>query len=407
MYDNRLEHIIDLLDAKRTLTDEELAQLMQDDEAMSVVKDICCMQQATSRRCNDEQQKLDVDQAWEQLSAQMDAEESTATQESTTVNFMPEENDNPQPSRKSAVRYMLYAIAGIAACALIVMGFYSYVNTPVPTDPHLVYEQTLEEDTSITMTSTSNDEPVRVKGESQNLAQSQSPQLRSKILQALGYATDDVPTERYTINIPAGKSYQMTLPDGTQVWLHAGSKLTYPTAFIDEERSVYLEGEAYFKVTHDPRHPFVINTDNVVARVLGTELNVSSYKNEPAHVALIIGKVVVTSKKGDATVHLVPGQGATLQADETSFAVRSENMDGYEYWRNGYIYYDDTPLEEVARAVGRWYNVSVVFDDLSLKNLKIRYFCERSESLHRAVEILNHFDSFQVKMQDGKLHIHR
>ncbi len=407
MDNNRLEHIIDLLDAKRTLTDAELAKLMQDDDAMSVVKDISCMQQATARRCNDEQHKLDVDTAWQQFSAGINTEEEA---DGSVVPVQEEAltpRDTNEPRTRNMARYMLYAIASIAACAIIVMGFYSYFNTPMPTDPHLVYEQSEDADTGITMTSTSNDTPVQIKGESQNLAQAQTPQLRSKILQALGYATDDVPTERYTINIPAGKSYQMTLPDGTQVWLHAGSKLTYPTAFIDEERSVYLEGEAYFKVTHDARHPFVINTDNVVARVLGTELNVSSYKDEPAHVALITGKVVVTSKNGSNAVHLQPGQGATLNTDADNFSVFTENMDGYEYWRNGYIYYDDTPLEEVARAVGRWYNVSVVFDDLSLKNLKIRYFCERSESLHRAVEVLNHFDSFQVKMQDGKLHIRR
>lgn len=401
MNDKRLDEIIDLLDAKRNLTDEELAQLMQDEETVSVVEDTSAMRQAAARRCEEETPRLDIDQAWKDLSDRLDDEEETTTGEEETI------DSEPSSHRHKTVRYVLYAIAGIAACVFVIAGFYSYMHTPKPTDPHLVYEQELNADTCVTMVSSNNDEPVVVKGESQNLAQAQAPQLRSKILQALGYSTENVPTERYTINIPAGKSYQMVLPDGTQVWLHAGSKLTYPIAFIDQERSVYLEGEAYFKVTHDAKHPFVINTDNVQARVLGTELNVSSYKGEPAHVALITGKVVVSLKDGGDKVHLQPGQGATLNVDNSTFTVAAENMDSYEFWRSGYIYYDDTPLEEVAKAIGRWYNVSVVFDDLSLKNLKIRYFCDRSESLHRAIEVFNHFDSFQVKMMDGKLHIYK
>lgn len=401
MNDKRLDEIIDLLDAKRHLTDEELAQLMQDEETVSVVKDVSAMRQATSRHSEEETPQLDISQAWKDLSNRLDDEKETATE--TEDVFGPESSSR----RHQTVRYVLYAIAGIAACVFVIAGFYAYLHTPKPTDPHLVYEQQLNADTCVTMVSSNNDEPVEVKGESQNLSQAQAPQLRNKILQALGYSTENVPTERYTINIPVGKSYRMILPDGTQVWLHAGSKLTYPVAFIDQERSVYLEGEAYFKVTHDAKHPFVINTDNVQARVLGTELNVSSYKGEPAHVALITGKVVVGHKDGGDMVCLQPGQGATLNDDNATFTVTAENMDSYEFWRSGYIYYDDTPLDEVAKAIGRWYNVSVVFDDLSLKNLKIRYFCDRSESLHRAIEVLNHFDSFQVKMKDGTMHVYR
>lgn len=399
MDENKLDNIIELLEAPEELSDKQLAQLVQDDEAMSVAEDILNLKQATARKCHDEHPVLDVDTAWNDLSARLDDE----TMEVET----PVDDDDEQPGdndrRRRILRHAFYTIAGIAASVVIVLGFYSYLHTPEPQDPHLVYEKDLNADTCVTMTSTSHDEPVEVKGDKQNLAQ--APAVRNKIYEALGYSTDDVPTERYTINIPAGKSYQITLPDGTQVWLYANSKLTYPIAFIDHERSVYLEGEAYFKVAHDASHPFVINTDNVEARVLGTELNVSSYKNEPAHVALITGKVVVSGKGGGKPVKLQPGQGVTLQGE--GFCVAEENMEGYEFWRNGYIYYDDTPLDVVARAVGRWYNVSVVFDDLQLKNLKIRYFCNRTESLHRAVELFNHFDSFQVKMKDGVLHIYK
>ena len=226
----------------------------------------------------------------------------------------------------------------------------------------------------------------------------------SRILQALGLEDKDVAMQKNTVTIPAGKSYNIVLADGTKVFMYAGSRLTYPVAFSGKERRVYLEGEAYFKVTKDKEHPFIISTEKAEAKVLGTELNVSCYKGEPCHVALLTGSVLVSDKKESRSVKLVPGQGVTVN-ENAPLAMSVENMDTYTYWLQGFIYYDDATLAEVTKNIGRWYNVNVVFDNEALKNLKLRYFCQRSESLERAVELLNSYGRFKAILEDETLHI--
>ena len=194
------------------------------------------------------------------------------------------------------------------------------------------------------------------------------------------------------------------LPDGTKVWLYADSKLTYPLTFSGKERAVYLQGQAEFDVTHDASHPFVVITDKLDARVLGTEINVSCYPDEAAHVALLRGIVAVSVNKSDQSVTLRPGQGVTLQGNG-SLAVAEENMDTYEYWKNGYLYFDDQPLTIIAKNLERWYRVPFDIDNPSLAQKRLRFFCLRSESIDRALELLNHFSGIEAKRSGDAVHI--
>lgn len=122
-------------------------------------------------------------------------------------------------------------------------------------------------------------------------------------------------TQTHVLTIPRGESFKVVLCDGTEVWLNANSNFVYPTAFIGNERIVTLEGEAYFKVTKDPKRPFIVKTKNIQTRVLGTEFNIRSYSPEDTHVVLINGKVEVSNTKGGSYTRLYPGEDAHLQSD--------------------------------------------------------------------------------------------
>ena len=119
--------------------------------------------------------------------------------------------------------------------------------------------------------------------------------------------------ETHTLTTPHGKDFKLTLADGTIVWLNAESRLEYPSRFVGSERRVKLTGEAYFQVTKDASHPFVVETEQLQARVLGTELNVRSYKAADSQVTLINGKVEVCADpaKNEYT-QLLHGENALL-----------------------------------------------------------------------------------------------
>ncbi len=405
---DKLEDIIDWLEPSKEPTDEELASLMQDGDAMSDIKHILNVQQAVARQgAAEEGLPFDLDKEWGKVSAFIDKEEEGETEEKPVGE---QDAEMEEPSRRSRL-IPLYAAIGIAASLLLffVIRQSSQVDTPTATqNTALVYQRdSAAAQVAMLTSSDKSHAPRALQGEGIVMPKSEqqpATSAASRILQALGLGGEDAATQNNTVTIPPGKSYTITLSDGTKVYMYARSRITYPAVFYGNERRVYLEGEAYFKVTKDKAHPFVISTEKAEAKVLGTELNVSCYKGEPCHVALLTGSVLVSDKNATRSVKLVPGQGVTVN-DNTPFAINAENMETYNYWLAGYIYYDDTPLTEIAKTLGRWYNVNVVFDNEALKTMKVRYFCQRGESLDRAVELLNSYNLFKASVEGETLHI--
>ena len=414
---DKFDELLDWIEPGKELTDEELASLMQDGDAMSAFKDVQTSQQAINRHAAAEEGlPFDLDQEWAKVSAMMKEEETSDEVLSSEGSGKPQEESAEamiEEMPRKRFSKPLYIIIGVAASLLLIFiidKFFLASNTEVavPQNTACVFQRdTTAAQFAILTSSDSRTAPQVLQGQGIIMPKSEQQPAASattRILHALGFEQDEVALQNNTVTIPAGKSYNITLADGTKVFMYAGSRLTYPVAFSGKERRVYLEGEAYFKVTKDKLHPFVISTEKAEAKVLGTELNVACYKGEPCHVALLTGSVLVSNKKESRSVKLVPGQGVTVNAD-APLSICSESMDTYNYWLSGYIYYDDTALAEIVKSLGRWYNVNVVFDNEEMKSLKVRYFCQRNEPLERAVELLNSYGKFKVSIEGETLHI--
>jgi transmembrane sensor len=203
-----------------------------------------------------------------------------------------------------------------------------------------------------------------------------------------------------TITIPRKKEFQLTLADGTVVWLNSESQLSYPSRFGKGERIVRLRGEGYFKVTHDAAHPFVVQTENINTRVLGTEFNIRNYYSTDSHVTLINGRVEVSNTQSGKRVMLSPGQDAFLNPNG-NFSVARIDIDQYVEWKDGYFYFDNKPLVDIMRDLGRWYNVSVIFMRPSLKNIHMHYLAKRNKSIEEAIFLLNSLNKVNVTLKNG------
>ena len=164
--------------------------------------------------------------------------------------------------------------------------------------------------------------------------------------------------ERYnTLNVPAGGQYRLALPDGSKVWLNAGSSLTYPTVFAGKKRTVSLTGEGYFEVTKDPMYPFEVTAGENSIQVLGTHFNINAYSDEPVlMVTLAEGSVRVNDK---ATLR--PGEQAQVNHG-AEIKIVAADLEKELAWKNGLFIFKQTQLDEVMRQVGRWYNCEVKFE---------------------------------------------
>jgi len=170
-----------------------------------------------------------------------------------------------------------------------------------------------------------------------------------------------------SIETPRGGQYQVVLPDGTNVWLNAASKLTYPTRFNSKQRIVKLSGEAYFEVAHDPDRPFHVLFAGQDVRVLGTHFNINAYPDDKeSKTTLLQGSISLTKSGAQQPVLLIPGQQATLpQLGE--IAIHVVNTDQVVSWKNGYFQFDDMNISSIMKVLGRWYDVSIQYKNVDQK----------------------------------------
>ena len=209
--------------------------------------------------------------------------------------------------------------------------------------------------------------------------------------------------QTHSIVIPRGETFKLILCDGTEVWLNANSKLVYPTAFIEKERTVFLEGEAYFKVTKDAK-PFIVKTDYLQTKVLGTEFNVKSYTAEDSHVTLISGKVQVRSHENARFVDLEPGKDAMLLSDGL-FEVKEVNSEAYTYWKDGYFYFDELPLADIMKSIGRWYNVNVTFRNKEAMAYRIHFMSNRQSGIEETIRLMNRLKKVTLTLCENTVYV--
>ena len=202
--------------------------------------------------------------------------------------------------------------------------------------------------------------------------------------------------------VPYGETFRLVLSDGTEVHLNADSRLTYPERFEGGERTVYLEGEAYFKVSRDTRRPFTVMTHDMGVRVLGTEFNMRVYQGENAQVALLEGSVEVRKASSGQSIRLVPGQRVEV-SDDGSMHVESVDVDQYRYWKDGYFYFDGCSLEEIMKEIGRWYNVDVEFRMRQVPQSHLHFVGDRRKTLSYTMGLLNRMEKVKVSYENGKL----
>lgn len=171
---------------------------------------------------------------------------------------------------------------------------------------------------------------------------------------------------------PYGTHSRVNLPDGSLVWLNAGSSLKYPTVFDWDKRQVELSGEAYFEVESDPEHPFIVQTDGVEVSAVGTAFNVEAYRNDSiVAVTMAIGKVNVSLGK-QRVFSLVSGERMGYNVNTSS--CRIEQIDPYKWyaWKDGALVFRNDPLEYVFKKIGQTFNVDIVLKDTSYSSQPYR-----------------------------------
>lgn len=164
-----------------------------------------------------------------------------------------------------------------------------------------------------------------------------------------------------TITTPRGGQYEVTLADGTVVWLNAASSLHFPTVFSGKERTVELTGEGYFEVAKNKSMPFHVKVNGMEVKVTGTHFDVMAYSNEEnVKTTLLEGKVTVIPTNGNEQV-LQPGRQAIMNNEAHDIRMINADVEQVMAWKNGYFRFKETNIRDVMKQLERWYDVDVEY----------------------------------------------
>ena len=203
-----------------------------------------------------------------------------------------------------------------------------------------------------------------------------------------------------------GERRYIELEDGSKVWLNSDSRLTYSNDFAKEKtREVFLEGEAFFDVAENKDKPFIVNTDGVSIKVLGTAFNVKSYAEDSfIETTLVRGKITLTPKQEinvTDPLTLVPNEQAVFIKDSKEILLQNNvTSEDFTDWKNGWIVFDDKSFSYIKETLERWYNVKIdVEDESSLSCTFTGRF--KDKPLKEVLEIFSSNDSSVSYRTDG------
>ncbi len=173
--------------------------------------------------------------------------------------------------------------------------------------------------------------------------------------------------EMNTLIIPYGSRSLITLADGSRVWLNAGSRLIYPSEFMDKRREVFLVGEAFFEVAKNEDQPFFVKTTDVEVKVLGTKFNISAYPEDySVQTALTEGRVELSRANAgllEKKIQLSPGKLAYFNKKNRETTIYDVDVEYYSLWTKGLFSFSNTDLNRITRKLERYYNIRFQYDD--------------------------------------------
>lgn len=207
-----------------------------------------------------------------------------------------------------------------------------------------------------------------------------------------------------TISIPRGGEYRLTLSDGTRVWLNSETTMKYPVTFTGKFREIFINGEAYFEVTHNKKVPFIVNTGKMKIRVLGTSFNVRAYPDEKEErTTLIDGEVLVKSNQSDIEFRMNPNH--QFITSKTGGELRTVDVSSIVAWKEGRILFENNSLGEILGDLSRWYDLSVIYENDELTQLRFSIDMKRYDNFDKFLEIVSLTQKVKFEIDGNKVNV--
>lgn len=214
----------------------------------------------------------------------------------------------------------------------------------------------------------------------------------------------------HILYVPYGKRMEIGLPDGSTVWLNAGSTLTFPTAFAVDRREVYIAGEGYFDIKHRASQPFVVHTQDVQINVLGTSFNVSAYEDDGYTATLLLeGSIALKSAKPNVfkEIRMTPGNKVTFDRERATLSFDEDGGDADISWRKKQLMFQRKSLPEILKKIERVYNASIDVVDGDQDSRTFSGSLDVSKPVGDVLAYLYNTEEYSITRQERRIAIRR
>lgn len=311
-----------------------------------------------------------------------------------------------QSAKKAKIRRIIrLSVASCAAIALLMIGLNLFLSQK--NDIHFSPEQ------EVIVGKLLNNADIQLITEEESLSFQNDVQMefdesgKAKITQVDSEEKTVALTKsrQNTLIVPYGKRSTLTLADGSKVWLNSGSVLEFPAQFTGNKREIRLaSGEMYIEVAPDKKKPFYVHTSDFNVKVYGTKFNISAYTDSPQSVVLVEGRVSLQTASKKETF-LAPSEQAVF-SDNSTFHTQKVDVNQFISWKNGYLEFNQTPMTEVLKQVGRYYNLSFDFDnDVNLQKRTCSGKIYLSENLDNVMATVGLLSSTTYTRKENQIFI--
>ncbi|MDR1585108.1 MAG: FecR domain-containing protein [Prevotellaceae bacterium] len=296
--------------------------------------------------------------------------------------------------RHIAFRRALIAAASVAA---VVVGGYIFVNRPIGVQPTEMFAQLA--DTSL---AGSVSEICVTTGKV-----SETLSAGNKIVCTGGYIVAGDKKIKVDgivfVAVPKGKRAELTLNEGTKIWINSGSKIAYAAGFGTENRDIYLNGEAYLEVSKNKKLPFRVHSAQMTVNVTGTKFNVNAYAGA-AESNVVLAEGAVEVETAENTLQLLPGQGYFV--NETKEEIKQTDIYAFTCWKDGKIKLVDEPFDALMQKLSRYYGIEIISDE-ALNTIRFDGNLKLDDSLENVVAALALSHDFGYTTSGNTLRINK
>lgn len=191
-----------------------------------------------------------------------------------------------------------------------------------------------------------------------------------------------------SIMVPKGRRANIIFADGTILWLNSGSSAVYPVEFSGQKREIYLKGEGYLEVAHDESRPFIVKTDLMYIKVLGTCFNISAYPEDATTRVILVEGKILTRLMNKSEVMIQPNQMISLNNETQSADVTSVNVEDYVSWKKGWLLCNSEELGSLVQKLERYYDQKIIFSDEIAKFYRLSGKLDLKENLNEVLQII-------------------